>query len=591
MKTNNFKKNSLLLVLRVFWRFERGYLVFFFLSVIVSAILPILYVYYPKTFIQALLDKEPFSYVLKRILEYGVILLILNLLKTFFENRKALTAQRFAQKMRRNIGQTSMSVELSQLESVAVRQSIQLANNTSSIIESLSSIGGILSSAITIAGLAYIISLMDLWCILSIVIVTALNFIISIIKNRYTERYRKLEAGNIRVGNYVNGLSYRADSAKEIRANNLQLWIMKKVRAFRGEMLTMQYKDFARYALFDAVTAIAITLQSFVVMLVLTNRYNTAEISIATFTMVFSAVLSLTSTLSLLGEQVNRHKQKAIVASDYLDLLALANMESGLSEESSIGITDVEDIVFDHVSFSYPGCNAPALNDICLKIAKGEKIVLVGLNGSGKSTLIKLLCRFYSPTSGTIYVNGRDIQTIPLEEYRKLIASVFQDFSLFAFSIAENVSLNEQMNEERIKSILSFLNVKYADTPGETYNTKIFSSEGVELSGGEAQKVAIARAIYKNARVLILDEPTASLDMQTEADIYDQFVQLSKDKTTVFISHRLACVCIADKVAVFKEGKIVESGTHPALMAKKGLYYEMYTKQSSAYIHDRAKAL
>ncbi len=222
----------------------------------------------------------------------------------------------------------------------------------------------------------------------------------------------------------------------------------------------------------------------------------------------------------------------------------------------------MEEVVFDHVSFSYPDNGITVLDDICLKISKGEKHVLVGLNGSGKSTLIRLLCKFYKPNKGYIYINGQDILTIDNSEYYKLIASVFQDYSNFAFSISENVCLGKNINKNNLKTLLCKLNFKYADNADITYNTKILSSDGVELSGGESQKIAIARAILKDSQILVLDEPTSNLDIQTEAEIYDQFIQLAENKATIFVSHRLACVCIADNIAVFKDGKIIEYGTH-----------------------------
>ena len=228
------------------------------------------------------------------------------------------------------------------------------------------------------------------------------------------------------------------------------------------------------------------------------------------------------------------------------------------------------------------------MKNINLTIHNNEKLVIVGLNGSGKTTLIKLLCKFYKPILGTICINGVDIWEIPNDEYYRQIGAVFQDFQNFSFSLGENIALCEIPDDEKILSLCNELNLSsfVSSTPNglQTYISKIFSPSGIELSGGEGQKIAILRAIYKNAPILILDEPTANLDAKTENEIYSDFFKISDNKTTIFVSHRLAVSSIADNVVVFDNGKIIEYGQHKDLMLLDGVYAEMYKKQSSFYV-------
>ena len=215
---------------------------------------------------------------------------------------------------------------------------------------------------------------------------------------------------------------------------------------------------------------------------------------------------------------------------------------------------------------------------------------VVGLNGSGKTTFIKLLCRLYKPTEGCIKFYGVDISTINRSEYMKLLSVVFQDFKIFSFSFLDNIILNKKFDEERFDNAVKNSGIKNKlDSLAKGVNTNIykdFDEDGVELSGGEGQKLVIARAYYKNAPIVIFDEPTAALDALAENEIYQNMNEIMDGKTSIFISHRLASTRFCDKIAVFKGGSIVEYGTHNELMSVKGLYREMFEKQASYYMNE-----
>lgn len=244
-------------------------------------------------------------------------------------------------------------------------------------------------------------------------------------------------------------------------------------------------------------------------------------------------------------------------------------------------------IEFEHVSFKYPGTEEYILKDINLKIGRGESISLVGKNGSGKSTLVKLLCRLYEVTEGSIKICGRDIIEYSYEDYIRLLAVVFQDFKLFGYSLDENIKLGNTSREDKPDTVyeLSGIDgwVASLKKKGDTVLYKEFDEEGVEPSGGQAQKLAIARAVYRDSPVVILDEPTASLDPVAEYEIYSRFNELIKNKTAVYISHRLSSCRFCDRIVVLDGHTIRETGSHDELLKMKGVYEEMFKSQAKWY--------
>ena len=261
-----------------------------------------------------------------------------------------------------------------------------------------------------------------------------------------------------------------------------------------------------------------------------------------------------------------------------------AGRTGGIKPAGAEGVT----ISFEGVSFRYPESGTMVLHDISLTVAPGEKLAIVGENGSGKTTLIKLLCRLYQPTEGRILLNGQDIRSLPYEEYIRNIATVFQDFAIFAFSIAENVATSAEYDGQRVWAALSRAGLQ-GRTEGLSKGilqavSHDYEEDGINLSGGEAQKLAIARAIYKDAPVVILDEPTAALDPYAEKEVYEQFFRNLAGETMLSISHRLSSCRFCDRIAVLQKGRLVQLGTHADLLARpEGKYAEMWKAQAQYY--------
>ena len=239
------------------------------------------------------------------------------------------------------------------------------------------------------------------------------------------------------------------------------------------------------------------------------------------------------------------------------------------------------------MTFSYPEAETPAIDHLSLTLEPGEKIALVGLNGAGKTTLVKLLTGLYQPESGEILVDGVPVRDFDQKEYFRLVGTVFQDVSLLPFTIGENVAGREQFDREQVWEALDRAGLREAvnalSKGLDTSLTQKMEKDGVDLSGGQRQRLSFARALYKDAPLLILDEPTAALDPLAEADLYHKYAREMADKTGVFISHRLGSTQFCDRVVYLDSGRITETGTHQELLARGGAYAKLFEVQSSWY--------
>ena len=313
-------------------------------------------------------------------------------------------------------------------------------------------------------------------------------------------------------------------------------------------------------------------------------------ISIGSATQLIEATSALDSTLGGLVWNIQELIKRSNYAYEYVLFAKYPERMTKGTKKVREGMHEIE---FQEVSFAYPGTEKKVLDKISIQIRPGGKLSIVGLNGAGKTTFIKLLCRLYDPTEGRILLDGIDIREYELSSYVKQFAPVFQDFKMFAFSIEENIVAKDEKeitgdDKVRCKEVIKKLELDslWGKLPLglQTKMTKVFDEEGVEPSGGEQQKLALARALYKDSPVLILDEPTAALDPIAEYEIYRQFNELVEHKTAFYISHRLSSCKFCDKIAVFSGGKIAEYGDHNSLVEiPDGIYARMFEAQAQYY--------
>lgn len=315
-------------------------------------------------------------------------------------------------------------------------------------------------------------------------------------------------------------------------------------------------------------------------------------LKVSYFVLYIGIVGGLATWVMKITEEVSKISRDLLMISDFREFI---DMKDKFQHKGGKEITEEDtafDIVFDHVSYRYKGASDYVLRDVSFHMKKGDTFAVVGINGAGKTTLVKLMCGFYQPTEGRILINGVDMKELNIEGYFKKIAVVFQDSNTLSFTIGENISGEETkyINKEKLNKALELSGLKSKidklEKGTDTYLNKDMDDSGIQLSGGELQKLMLAKALYKEARLLLLDEPTAALDAIAESELYEKYQGLLKGKTSLFISHRLASTRFCNHILFLENGRIAEEGNHDILMNQKGKYAEMFNVQSQYYKED-----
>lgn len=409
------------------------------------------------------------------------------------------------------------------------------------------------------------------------------------INRRSTQKKIELNQGNDHsnsVANYLVNVMLEERRADDIRIGHLDHFLDVQFGKSMEHFLPM-YLDFARFsAITDGKNALLSLLSNFAAYLVIGARALYGVLPIGDVLLYAGSVTRAMSDLQTFLATGSEFDYINSYLSTYEDFIAQPSM----AYDGTLPIEKRDDgqyeFAFHDVSFSYPGTNIPVLEHVTLSFAVGEKTALVGRNGAGKTTLIKLLCRLYEPTSGYITLNGIDIRKYSYKEYTQAFSVVFQDFHLFSLPLDENIAAGTEIDEAALQSSLAKVGLtdRVQQLP-QGVRTRLYNNNGsgVDLSGGEAQRTAIARALYKDAPFVILDEPTAALDPIAEAEIYKQFSQMTAGKTAVYISHRMSSCKFCDRIIVLDHGRIAEDGTHGTLLANHGIYANLYETQAQYY--------
>ena len=426
-------------------------------------------------------------------------------------------------------------------------------------------------------------------CLLAISVIQYAFY--SIAKN-YENKHKDEQATRERHRHYLFSQAYDVKSGKDIRLYQLQDWLTRIYEKYDKEYQKQASKTQSLYYLYDLV---GLVLQFFrdgicyaYLIYLLLQGMNISE-----FVLYLGVVRGFGSWFTQISESlsvISRCMMDIERFREYEDLKDIYYHDTG--KELSVKEDESFDIVFDDVCFAYPNSDQMILNHISFHIHSKEKIALVGVNGAGKTTLVKMLCGFYRPTSGRILINGVDITELNIEKYFDQISVLFQDSVLFSISIAENITGQsvDKADQKQLAKVLKLSGLEekiHTLSKKElTYIGKDIEEDGIQLSGGQIQKLFLARALYKNAPMIILDEPTAALDAIAENEMYQQYAQLVENKTSIFISHRLSSTRFCDRILFLENGKIKESGTHEELMKLKGSYANMFNVQSRYYVEE-----
>ena len=389
-------------------------------------------------------------------------------------------------------------------------------------------------------------------------------------------------------------ISYNYEKGKDIRLYQAQDMLKEKIDDYVTNDIKASVDGFVKpnirhFSILSAVNAVLLT----AVYLFIVFQAYAGAITVGAIFIQVNAIMRFYGAIAGLIQQYSMFK----VACEYFDLsiryFALPETGNGGTRKITLDRDAAYTFEFCDVSFRYPGSDILALEHVDLTIQKGEKLAVVGMNGAGKTTLIKLLCRFYQPNEGKITLNGVDISEYDNADYIRLFSVVFQDFELFSFPLDQNIAASEDVDVPRMEQNLKSAGLNdLVDELKGGYHVAIgkqTDEDGRDFSGGEKQKIAIARALYKDAPIVVLDEPTAALDPITEFEIYSKFNELVGEKACVFISHRLSSCRFCDRIAVFDGGRITQLGSHGELLAKKdGKYYELWNAQAKHYVGESA---
>lgn len=553
-------------------------------------------VYFMKYIIESIAIERDFQQIVYFIVVTLVMLLVLSLLDNWYEHRfKPISDLTLYEKLYLILFRKASSVELRCFEDHEFynkyTKAIQEADQrTGAVLDSLSRI---IFSALATVSIFVVMYSIDPWVVLFALLPIIGNFYFGKKLNILQFQQNADGVPYQRKMDYVNRVIYLSHFAKEIRLSRIFSVLKNTYQEGYDGVISVVHKYRLRagiisfFKIFFTFTLIFQGVLLYGAYLAIVKQ----SISISSFVVLGTAMVSGAWSLIRMSDGIVEINKNGLYIENLKSFLSFT---SEIEDDAGPGKPDappLQHLALRQLHFAYDGATEASLRDITLEVNKNERIALVGHNGAGKSTLIKLMMRLYDPTEGEIELNGRNIKEFDLMSYRSLYGTVFQDFKIFSMTIAENVLMREVENEEDRQLVMEALKKsrvydKVASLPNgiDTMLTREFDDEGVVLSGGEFQKIAIARIFAQPAEILILDEPTSALDPIAEYEIFESMIEACEDKAVVIISHRMSSAMLADRIYYMEDGSIQEAGTHTELMQLQGKYAELFLKQAEKYV-------
>ena len=588
---------GLIFFVRQGWKYDKCYILWMVLYQFVNSMIPVIAALAPKYIIDELMGEARPQMLMLYVGVLAGYTLIAGGLSVFFSmdgfTRRCRVAAEFESELHRRLARA----DLEQLENPDFLDMQEKAKKF--LYSDWHGFGYLLDSALnivgqvfTLAGVAAIIATLDVRVVLIFFVLTGVG---TLAEGRAKEQAAKLTeqiSADQRGWMYYARLFKNFDYGKEIRLNAMGDWLLKRERAFFTRVNDNQKQQNDGYIRSGLIGSGCTFLQQCVAYAWLILRTMQGRISVGSFTMYVSAVTTFASALRTVLDnltEIRVYDRFYDRLDEYLSVPArLRGDGDGRKERKKRILPKGEHVIeFRNVGFRYSGSDTWALRDVSLTLNPGMKLAVVGENGAGKTTFVKLLTRLYDPTEGEIRMDGIPIQEYDYDSYMSAFSAVFQDYRLFSFSLEENVTLARPADEGKVEDVLrrAGFGEKLDSLPRGIHTAvyKNFDETGFEPSGGEGQRIALARALYKDAPIVVLDEPTAALDPRAEFELYRHFNELTEGKTAVYISHRLSSTRFCDEIAVFAGGRIVERGTHEELMRKKGAYAELFEMQAQFY--------
>ena len=552
-----------------------------------GALVPVVYTVFPGLIINELLNKS-FSYELAI---YTAVLTATPVVHAFINFYLGKYGWKLKNALRLNFEidfySFVLSMDYETIENPDMQTKKERASDTiNTFLETVDHAYNFFGAIVTLVSISYVLFTLNPLVVLFIVVLLSINTIYAKYTNKKLYKVglelSRLDKYN---GAYYYMLNY-PEYAKEVRLFGIKdflLGLYENSKKESNKLEIVHYLIRSRPGLFNAVTNF---IQQLTIYCYLIYRALSGSISIGDVTIYLAAANQFSTALGKVFNSYLAMSDKTLVINEFIEFMQTENKHQSSGGRKPVYDSDSK-IEFINVSFKYPGSDNYALKNINLTISGKEKLCIVGENGAGKSTFIKLLSRLYSPTEGEIRLNGINICEYDYNQYLRLFAPVFQDYAKYFTTLEKNITFSDEPQTDRLNRVCKNAGLfPMIDKLKYGYDTQIgkwVDQEGVDPSGGEEQRIAIARACYQDGSIFLLDEPTAALDPMAEYEIYTQFHNMITDKCAVLITHRLSAVQLADKVAVFENGSIAEYGTHSELYAEGGIYTEMFNKQAQFY--------
>ncbi len=558
---------------------------------------PLLFILGPKLIVDELMNQQRVPYLIGMIIGIVVGNFILSLFEYWLDFRTEFLSDRFNNAFEIHISKKTAEIDYQNIEDPEIlnlkERALFAIRNHWLMGSMITAISSVVNEGVLVVSLVAIIWSFSPWALVLMIAIVWLNsFLFKGVQKQYYLESTHMVNGN-RAFVYYIGQSGDLEIAKDLRLYNMCDLILQKMNRFSLNNYKLYTKIYGAISKLNGLISVNVQVQTVAVYALLAFRTIGGFVTIGNFMMYAGSIGKFGSSMNACVSSIieaNRLCRQLELLVEYEKIPASVD-RGHLPMSKDIAY----EIAFNDVSFRYPNAKVNTLEHINVTIKSGEKVSIIGKNGAGKTTFVKLLTRLYQPTEGTITLNGIDIQTLKYEDYMSQMAAVFQDYRLFGITVEENVTgeITTSVPEtttvnDKVGTILNEVgmaeDVAQLEFGMNTALDKGYDKKATKLSGGQAQKLAIARALYKDAKIVILDEPTAALDPLAEHDVYCRFDELVKGKTAIYISHRLSSCRFCDRILVFDKGTIIEMGSHETLSGDNTtLYSEMFTAQAQYY--------
>lgn len=589
--------NNFVYAVKLTWQLNNQFIIAMIVMGVLSAFYMLIGIYIPKIVLALVENKVTTDTMIKVLVAVGIIILVVKLINTKAQYVGEYAWDKVYKGLVSKYLRKSFTTDFKNMENPDFLDLIERSKHAMYNYQGISGYcrrgSNILSNIVLVVIAGAAIAVINPLIILVLVVISYFIYKILDSTMEWTKvNFRDAMSSNFRKNYYFSSTARDFKYAKDIRLFKMQDFIEQTWKDINTVYYAACKKNHRKWVMCEAKMSFLRLFQNLLLYVVLIYMVLNKGMSISDFVLYIGLVASFSTAMTDMFCNMVWMNMNRMELDDFRTFLDWnedkPDIEKGQGVSNNIGLKQFE-FKFENVSFKYPGHEKYVLKNINLTIEAGSKLAVVGINGAGKTTLTKLLMRLYEPTEGRILLNGVDVKKYDRDTYFKIFAPVFQNIEIFAFPVWQNISMKPE-NETDKNRTMEALERSGLDEKINKYENKIdtmllriFDPNGVDLSGGERQRLAMARALYQNREVLVLDEPTAALDALAEDRMYQEFNQMVKGKTAIFISHRLSSTRFCDKIVMFEDGRIIEEGTHEQLINANGKYRNMFQVQAQYY--------